>query len=131
MIVDSSALIAILLDEPGADTLLLCLASSRARISAATYLETGMVLKGYPPTGRAHLLDRLLEENRVGVEPFTEQQAKIAVMAFQQFGKGIHPARLNFGDCIAYALSVQTGEPLLYKGDDFARTDIVSAVVHF
>lgn len=128
MIVDTSALIAIILEEPGADIFAERLAASQCRLSAVSYFEAGMVLKGPPPVGQSHRLDALLTEIGAEIEPFTHDHARRALAAFQRFGKEFHPARLNFGDCIAYALAVETGEPLLYKGQAFARTDVISAL---
>lgn len=129
MIIDSSALVAIIRREPEAHEFKDRLATSgRSRMSAATYLETGLVLKGAPPHGQLDLLDELVARSGIEIEPFTMEQARWALIAFQRFGKGNHPARLNFGDCISYALAAQTGEPLLFKGQDFARTDIPSAL---
>ena len=129
MIVDSSALIAIIFGEPEGDHLLKVLMAGSPRISAATYFETGMVIDrkaedGFP----AEAFERLLTMTRIEVVPVTRGQAVLARAAYRAFGKGNHRAGLNFGDCFTYALARETGEPLLFKGDDFARTDIEPAL---
>ena len=98
-------------------------------MSAATYFESAMVIdrkaKDHFPV---EAFDRLLVMTRMEIVPVTRAHADIARAAYRKFGKGNHPASLNFGDCFAYALAQETGEPLLFKGEDFARTDIVPAV---
>ncbi len=128
MIVDSSAIVAILREEPEADrfTLALKRASSRA-ISVANWLELGIVAFGRGGEEAVRDLDLLLHRRRVEVEAITPEQGEIARRAFMKYGKGVHPARLNFGDCFAYALARDTGEPLLFKGDDFSQTDVAAA----
>jgi ribonuclease VapC len=130
VIVDTSAIIAILRAEPDADLYIRALAAAAApRISAATYLEAAIVVDvGRDPvlSGR---FDDLVQEAGLCIEPVTEQQAQLARRAYRDFGKGSgHPAGLNFGDCFAYALSRTSGEPLLYEGDDFSHTDVAPAV---
>lgn len=126
MIVDSSALVAILREEPDAPTLLRKIVSSSInRISAASYLEAGIVMDRERNPVVSRRLDEFLKEASIQVEPVTEAQAKLARNAYRDFGKGSgHRAQLNFGDCLAYALAVDTGEPLLFKGDDFNHTGI-------
>ncbi|GAA1090290.1 type II toxin-antitoxin system VapC family toxin [Tsukamurella spumae] len=129
MIVDTSALISIALDEPEAPEFALALARNPGRISAATLLETSIVADraGDPVVTRK--LDDLLDRSSIEVMAFTHRQAMIARQAYRDFGKGSgHPARLNLGDCFAYALAIDTGEPLLWKGDDFGHTGIASAM---
>ena len=126
MIIDSSALIAILRDEPEA---MICAkaieAASRCRISAANFVESAIVIDGSRDPVASRRFDDLIKEAGLVVEPVTEAQARIAREAYRDFGRGSgHPARLNFGDCFAYALARATGEPLLFKGDDFSHTDI-------
>jgi ribonuclease VapC len=130
VIVDSSALVAIVRQEPEADSYdAAIVASSSARLSAATYLETSIVIDGGGDPVASRGLDRYLEVMRIGIAPLTEHQARIARQAYRDFGRGSgHPARLNFGDCFAYALAVDTGEPLLFKGEDFVHTDVTPAV---
>ena len=96
-------------------------------ISAATLLETTMVFEARVGNRGAADLDQLIANLSLEVVPFTPSQAALARDAFRRFGKGRHSARLNFGDCFAYALAKERGEPLLFKGDDFSRTDIEAA----
>ena len=130
MIVDSSSIVAIMLSEPdAADHLAALTAAKSPRMSAATYVETGIVADSSRNAADGRRLDALLREARVIIEPVTETQALIARQAYRDFGRGSgHPAGLNLGDCFAYALAKDLGEPLLYKGDDFARTDVRSAL---
>jgi ribonuclease VapC len=130
MIVDASALIAILRAEPDAASYAQAIeAASRRRISAANFLETAIVIEGSRDPVASRRLDDLLGEGQIVIEPVTEAQARIARDAYRDFGRGSgHPARLNFGDCFAYALSRSTGEPLLFKGNDFGHTDIALAL---
>ena len=129
MIVDSSALVAVLKEEPGAETFKAALlASPSINISAATYFEACIVVDGYRnPLLRARF-DVMLEAMNISIEPFTADQARIARQAYRDYGRGSgHPANFNFGDCFAYALARVKREPLLYKGDDFVHTDVRSA----
>lgn len=130
MIVDSSALIAILGHEteryPFIDAIE---AASRAAASAASYVETSIVVDGRRDAVLSRSLDDLLTELSIRIEPVTAAQARIARQAYRDFGRGSgHPARLNFGDCLSYALAKDLREPLLYKGNDFVHTDIEPAV---
>ncbi len=126
MIVDTSVIVAILRGEPEAGAFEQVLARAPiARISAATYVELGVVVDGARDPVQSSALDAVLGAARVRVEPLTETQARIARAAYQRFGRGSgHPARLNMGDCFAYALARDLAEPLLFKGADFAQTDI-------
>lgn len=130
MIVDTSAIVAILRGEPDGDRYVDALATaSDSKISAGNYLEAGVIidLNGDPVLSRR--LDDLLSTSQVHVEPVTQQHAEIARRAYRDYGKGSgHPAQLNFGDCFAYALSRDTGEPLLFKGDKFGHTELQSAL---
>jgi ribonuclease VapC len=130
VIIDTSALVAILRGEPDADAYLVALDAARApRLSAATYVEAGIVVDANRDPVLSRRLDELLRVAGVAVEPVTREQADIARAAYRDFGRGSgHPAGLNFGDCFSYALARSTGEPLLFKGDDFSRTDITSAL---
>ena len=129
MIVDSSALVAIIFDEPERAAFLRALEGAPiARIAAPTVVEIGVVLRGKQPDKGAQDLDILLRGLRIQVEPFTQAHALLAWEAYETFGKGRHKARLNFGDTFSYALSKATGEPLLFKGADFSQTDITRAV---
>jgi ribonuclease VapC len=126
MIVDTSALIAILRDEPEARAFAIAIADAdRRRLSAANYLEAAIVIDGSRDPIASRRFDDLLREAGISIEPVTEEQAKIAREAYRDFGRGSgHAARLNFGDCFAYALAKTTGEPLLFKGDDFLYAGI-------
>jgi ribonuclease VapC len=129
MIVDTSDLMAILLDEEDGDDLARrILRTDAPEIGTATLVETMIVaISRFGPTGRDRV-NELLDALGIGVIPFDPDHARLAADAFLAFGKGRHPAALNFGDCCAYALARATGRPLLFKGDDFARTDIPSAL---
>jgi ribonuclease VapC len=130
VIVDASALIAILRDEPEAPAMAQAIEEATQRqISAANWLEAAAVIDGSRDPVASRQFDDLIGVARILVAPVTEQQARIARAAYRDFGKGSgHPARLNFGDCFAYALAKDTGEPLLFKGRDFTHTDIVPAL---
>jgi len=129
MIIDSSALIAILFDEADAAIYAAAIASAeRCCISAANYVETAVVVESQSPAVGGRQFDALLRRARIVVEPVTEEQALLARQAYADFGKGRHPAGLNFGDCFSYALAKALREPLLFKGDDFSRTDIETAL---
>jgi ribonuclease VapC len=127
MVVDSSALIAILEREPDRAVFVQALSSSSTNLlSAATLVETGMVAerrKG--PVGRGEL-DLLIQKSGLVIVPFDEAQAEIARIAWRTYGKTRHPAALNLGDCFSYALARHRGDTLLYKGNDFRLTDIPS-----
>ncbi|MBL8689840.1 MAG: type II toxin-antitoxin system VapC family toxin [Rhodospirillaceae bacterium] len=130
MIIDASALIAILRDENDgtvfADAIV---AASVRRISAATYVEVAIVIDRSREPVSSRRVDELIASGKIIIEPVTESQARIARDAYRDFGKGSgHPAALNFGDCFAYALAKEMREPLLFKGNDFTRTDIKPAL---
>lgn len=130
MILDSSALIAILRDEPEAAHFAEAIQSAPNRhISAVNYVEAAIVSdRSRDPIVR-HRFDELVHEISLVVEAVTVEQARIAREAYRDFGKvSGHPARLNFGDCFAYALAKESGEPLLYKGSDFSQTDVTAVV---
>ncbi|HBO54878.1 type II toxin-antitoxin system VapC family toxin [Janibacter terrae] len=128
MIVDSSALMAILEDEPGAGALVEAALVGPCRMSVATRLEASIVADARSAAHGARL-DELVEALDIEVQPVTEREGEIARRAYQRYGRGSGSrARLNFGDCFAYALSVVAGEPLLFVGDDFTHTDVVPAV---
>lgn len=129
MVVDSSAVIAVLYKEPGWQSLIGALREvPRPIMSAATLVEAGMVIEAKRGRAGAVLLDRLLARFRFEIVPFDAEQAALAREAFRRFGKGRHPAALNFGDCLTYALARQQDAPLLFVGDDFARTDLEPAL---
>jgi len=130
VIVDTSAIVAILKGEPEAGSFAESIATAPSlRISAVNYVESGAVIDSVQDPVISRQLDRLLESSRISIESVSVGQARIARQAYRDFGKGSgHPARLNFGDCFAYALASEAGESLLFKGEDFSRTDIASAL---
>lgn len=129
MVIDSSALTAILLQEPDAETLSRAIRDDEVRLMAGpTYLEAAMVVESRRGPAGVLYFDALVERMHLDVAPFTKEHADVARDAFRVFGRGRHPAKLNLGDCISYAFAKVTGEPLLYKGNDFAHTDIRSAL---
>ncbi len=128
MIIDTSALIAILDQEPEAERIARTLASTPERmLSAANLLEIGIVMQVRRGDDGARDVDLLLAKLRVEIVPFTATQAEIARKAFRRYGRGRHDAKLNFGDCFAYALAKDQSAPLLFKGDDFSQTDVTVA----
>ena len=129
MIIDTSALLAILRDELEARSSAEAIARAVSRrVSAASFLEAAIVIDASRDPIASRRLDDLLKVADIAIELVTEDQARIGREAYRDFGKGSgHPAQLNFGDCFAYALAKATGEPLLFKGDDFAHTDVTPA----
>jgi ribonuclease VapC len=128
MIVDTSALIAILFEEPEGHLFdVAILNNADCRISSASYLEAAMVLLARKGADGVRSLDLLILRMGIGIVSFSESHARLARFAFERYGKGFHPAKLNFGDCMAYALAKETGEELLFKGTGFAQTDIAVA----
>ena len=125
MVLDSSAVIALLLDEPDADSLRLAIADADTRlISAATLVEASLVIESrFGETGGREL-DLLINRLGVVIVPVDADQVDEARRAWRRFGRGRHPAGLNFGDLFSYALARSTGQPLLFKGNDFTRTDV-------
>jgi ribonuclease VapC len=130
MIVDTSAVIAIIKAEPEAEAFALAMeAADTIRISAGTLLEASIVADGYRNPKLSARFDEIVEHPKVVIEPLTAEQAKIARQAYRDYGRGSgHPANLNFGDCFSYALARDKREPILYKGDDFVHTDLRSAM---
>ena len=129
IVVDSSALVAILRREPSSDALLEMAARAAGRlISAGTLIETAMVVTARLGAAGGAELDALVARLGIELVPVDGIQAAVAREAFRRFGKGRHPAALNFGDLFAYALAKNRSLPLLYVGEDFARTDIASAM---
>ena len=125
MIVDTSAVLSILFNEPDARRNASAIMTAHpCRMSVANVLEAAIVLEGRAGNTAAHELDALLESAEIELVPVTVEHLEAARRAWRRFGKGNHPAALNFGDCFAYALARTTGEPLLFKGDDFSRTDV-------
>jgi ribonuclease VapC len=128
MTLDSSALVAVLFAEPGyLEMIDKMLEADHLRIGAPTLVETSLVAGGRRKAAVGDEVDELIKELGVTVVPFGEIEWKLAVKAFQKFGRGRHPAALNFGDCLAYACAARAGDTLLFVGDDFAKTDIVRA----
>ena len=125
MVLDTSALLAILADEPERRTFTEAVeAADSRRISAATYVEASIVIECRHGSDGLRDLDLLLERADVEILPVDAQQARLARRAFSLYGKGRHRAGLNFGDCFSYALAKVLDEPLLFKGDDFVHTDL-------
>jgi len=128
MIIDTSALVAILLGEPEAEAFALAIAGDSKRlISAFTALETGIVIEAKKGESGGRELDLLLHQAKIEVVPLTAEQSEISRLAWRKYGKGRHPAGLNIGDCCSYALAKCAGEPLLFKGNDFSQTDVNTA----
>lgn len=130
MILDTSVLISLLREEPDSDTFsdILFDNPGSLRLSASNYLEAAIVLDGNQDAELSAKLDRIIAFFGIVIEPVTAEHARLARSAYREFGKGNHPARLNFGDCFAYALAKAAGEPLLFKGADFAQTDVARAL---
>lgn len=129
MIIDTSAVLAILYQE--ADALYFSKAIATAvlcRMSAANFLEAAIVIDANGDAEASRQLDNFIRRAKIEIAAVTMEQAQIARQAYRDFGKGRHKAGLNFGDCFAYALAKESGEELLFKGDDFTYTDIVSYV---
>ncbi len=125
MVLDTSALLALLLDEPEAESFRTAVEDDTTRlVSAATLLETALVIEARKGEPGGRELDLLIHKADVDVVPVDAEQVAEARRAYRRFGKGRHAAGLNFGDVFAYALARTSGEPLLFKGDDFTRTDV-------
>jgi ribonuclease VapC len=128
MILDSSAVVAVVFQEPGHEVLLeKMLSADETAIGAPTLAETAIVVSARLGTDARPLLSRFLREGAIETLPFGEAQFGVAVGAWLRFGRGRHAARLNFGDCLAYATARLAGRPLLCVGDDFGRTDLTLA----
>ena len=128
MIVDTSALLAILFEEPEGRRLdVTIVRTSDCRMCSANLLEASMILQSRKGQDGVRDLDLLMARFKIEIVAFTESHALVAREAFRRYGKGRHPAQLNFGDCMAYALAKETGEELLFKGTDFGQTDIAAA----
>ena len=128
MVLDTSSIVAVVLKEPGYQRLTLLIdQAEEVLVAAPSVLEAGMVLSSRMRQDARPVIEVLLRHFRAKVVPFDRDHAWAATGAFLRFGRGRHAAVLNFGDCISYAVSSLAGQPLLYAGDDFARTDIAAA----
>lgn len=125
MVIDSSAIVAILQDEPERQTFIEAINSVNYRnISAVSFVETSQILISRYEAKGIQEFDNFIDKANINIRSVDEAQAVIARRAFQEFGKGRHPAQLNFGDCFTYALAKILNQPLLFKGEDFSKTDI-------
>jgi ribonuclease VapC len=129
MILDTSALVAVLFREPEADAFIRIISEAdRCAVSAGNYVELSIVLERQAAPEARRQCEMFFRRAGITIEPFSVEQAYIACQAFHDFGKARHAAGLNFSDCFAYALAKMKDEPLLFKGEDFKRTDITSAL---
>jgi ribonuclease VapC len=129
MVIDTSALLAILLDEAERRTFNEAIEAAESRVmSIATFIEVSIVIESRSGAEGLRDLDLFIDRADVEIAVVDLEQGKLARRAFSRFGKGRHPAGLNFGDCFSYALAVARGEPLLYKGEDFSQTDVTSFI---
>jgi ribonuclease VapC len=130
MVIDSSAIVALLLGEPETEALVAAIAAAQRRVvSAGSYLESAIVISARSGSTAQAQLDELLDSLGIAILPFTREQADTTIEAYRRYGKGSgHPANLNFGDCFAYPLAKLTDEPILFKGNDFSQTDLRPAV---
>lgn len=129
MVIDSSAIVAYATKEPQARSINDAIADASVRsVAAPTWFEASMVLRSARFSLEPSEIDGLRDVLGLQISAFTAEHVDVARDAWERYGKGRHPASLNFGDCIAYAVAKVAGEPLLYVGDDFARTDIESAL---
>lgn len=131
MVIDTSALLAVLLDEPEAPAFARAIAAEPRRLlSAFSALETSIVIEAKKGENAGREFDLLVHKAKLDIVIIDAAQVEIARSAWRKFGKGRHPAGLNIGDCCSYALSRFTGEPLLFKGDDFTKTDVHRVSLH-
>jgi ribonuclease VapC len=128
MVIDTSAVMAVLLGEPQREAVESLLEIGRCRISAATRVELALVAEGRAGAEGAQIADEFLERFDIDVHPVDARMARTAINGWRRFGKGRHPAGLNFGDCFSYALAIALSEPLLFVGDGFSKTDVESAL---
>jgi ribonuclease VapC len=129
MVIDTSALVAILTGEPERRRFIEAIESAESRlVSTATFVETSIVIESRHGADGLHVFDLFLAKTEAEIVAVDADQAHAARRAFSRFGKGRHPAGLNYGDCFSYALASVRSEPLLFKGDDFPRTDVVAAL---
>lgn len=126
MVIDTSAVLAILLQEPDAEQFAIAIEKAEQRkMSVVNYLEAALVVDNRGDTMARHAFDQFFRRSGIVIETASYQQAQVAREAYRDFGKGRHPAGLNLGDCFAYALAKVQDEPLLYQGVDFSKTDVV------
>jgi ribonuclease VapC len=131
MVIDTSAIVAILFDEPERPAMVAALESAPVRmLSAVSRVELAFVVEGRKGEAGRFLVEQFLSVTSAEVVAVTPQQAERAIAAFRRFGKGRHRAALNIGDCFSYALAKEAGRPLLFKGDDFRHTDVTPALEH-
>jgi ribonuclease VapC len=129
VVVDTSAIVAILRREPESEEMLAVLRSAEHKhMSVVSLVEAVMVLETRFGVGGTRELEAFVRRYKIVLEPVTVEQGHAALLAFWRFGKGMHPARLNFGDCFVYAIAKAISAPLLFKGDDFTQTDLVPAI---
>jgi ribonuclease VapC len=128
MVIDTSAVMAVLLNEPQRGAIESQLETGPCRISAATRVELALVAEGRAGPEGARIADELLERFDVEVHPVDARMARTAINGWRRYGKGRHPAGLNFGNCFSYALAIELSESLLFVGDDFSKTDVESAL---
>jgi ribonuclease VapC len=130
MVIDTSALIAILQDEPERRSFNLAIESAETRLlSAASFVESSLVIETRVGADGIRDLDLFVAKAGISIEPVDTDQAYVARQAYSQYGKGRHPAGLNYGDCFTYALAKLSGEPLLFKGHDFSKTDLDTVII--
>ncbi len=130
MIVDTSAVLAILFNESDAETYARAISEAESRrMSAASFVEAAVVVEAQTKESGSRQFDAFFRRAGIVIEPFTEEQAHVARQAYTDFGKGCHAAGLNLGECFAYALAKVTGEALLFKGQDFRKTDVKVASI--
>jgi ribonuclease VapC len=128
MIVDTSAMLAILFEEPEGQRLDVALVkTANCRMCSTSLLEASMILLSRKGPDAVRDLDLLVAQFKIKIDDFAESHVLVAREAFRRYGKGRHPAQLNFGECMAYALAKESGEELLFKGTDFGQTDIIAA----
>jgi len=129
VIVDTSAVVAVLNDESQREQFERAIASSDCELSSVSYLEASIVMLHRRGEEALASLDAWIESSEITIAPFTPTQARLARNAYARFGKGRHRAGLNFGDCAVYALAIDRDDDVLYQGDDFAQTDVITSVV--
>ena len=127
MILDSSAIVTVLIEEPGHEIFFEKMENNRCGVGAPTLVEVAIVLTNHFRNDEQPMVDKFLDVFEVEVIPFGTLHLSVAIQGFNDYGKGRHPAKLNFGDCLTYAVAKVAGEPLLFKGNDFSQTDLLAA----